>query len=507
MKTRFSLFLSTILFVVVASNSIVAQPASVVPISRLDQPSWKVRYENQLEEADKRGKEVELLFIGDSITHGWDAGLWAEHFAKYGAFNLGIGGDRTEHVLWRIENGALKNLSPKVTVLMIGTNNTGQEEGQPAAETIQGISAILDELNDRLPDTQVILHAIFPRGATTEDPKRIVNAEINKALPALAAEKGAEFLDINHLFLEHDGTLPRNIMPDLLHPKKEGYRLWVTGLKPSLDRLFGEKIRTVSTTVIPLWPIGVPAPHDASLVETSEASAKNGGGVITRVTNVANPSITVYPAKERRPTAGVLICPGGGYGILAWDLEGEEIAEWLNSIGLTAAVLKYRVPQNREGALQDAQRALGLMRSKAEEWNLNPEQIGVLGFSAGGHLAATLSNQWRKRNYPTADAADALSCRPDFTVLVYPAYIGDQEFNMVSDFTVDADAPPAFIVQTQDDTKHFPSAIAYHTALIKARIPSELHTFPTGGHGYGLRPSAYPVSGWKDLCRDWLRRL
>jgi len=492
---------------VVASISTVAQPASVVPISRLDQPSWKDRYENKLAEAAKRGEEVELLFIGDSITHGWDTGLWEENFAKYGAFNLGIGGDRTEHVLWRIENGALKNLSPKVTVLMIGTNNTGQAEGQPAAETIQGISAILDELNNRLPDTQVILHAIFPRGATTEDPKRIVNAEINKALPALAAEKGAEFLDINHLFLERDGTLPRNIMPDLLHPKKEGYRLWATGLKPSLDRLFGEKTRTVSPTVIPLWPTGVPVPHDASLVETSEASAKNGGGVITRVTNVANPSITVYPVKGRRPTAGVLICPGGGYGILAWDLEGEEIAEWLNSIGITAAVLKYRVPNNREGALQDAQRGMGLMRSKAEEWNLNPEQIGVLGFSAGGHLSATLSNQWRKRIYPAVDAADALLCRPDFTVLVYPAYIGDQEFNMVSGFTMDADAPPAFIVQTQDDIKHFPSAIAYHTALIKAGIPSELHTFPTGGHGYGLRPSAYPVSGWKDLCRDWLLRL
>lgn len=481
-------------------------PAAVTPVSRLEQDWWKTRHQEKLEEAKSRGDEVELLFIGDSITHGWDTGLWAENFAQYGAFNLGFSGDRTQHVLWRFQNGALENLSPKVTVLMIGTNNTGQGDRDPASETVQGIGAVIDEINDRLPNTQLIVHAVFPRSTSKNDLPRKVNDQINEALPKLVAEKGAEFLDINDLFLEKDGTLPCNVMPDLLHPKKEGYRLWAHGLKPSLDRHFGKVRNAPSTEVVSLWPEKVPSPHDESLVEKSTVGDPRRGGAVVRTTNVAEPSITIYQARSRRPTSGVLVCPGGGYNILAWNLEGEEIAEWLNSIGITAAVLKYRVPKNREGALQDAQRALGLMRSNAKEWNLDPDNIGVLGFSAGGHLSATLSNHWRKRNYSVVDDADTVSCRPDFTVLIYPAYIGTPDFKLAGDFIVDADAPPAFILQTQDDTRHFPSAIVYNHELVKRGISSELHTFPTGGHGYGLRPSAYPVSGWTDLCRDWLRR-
>jgi len=431
--------------------------------------------------------------------------LWAEHYAKRNAFNLGFSGDRTEHVLWRIQHGAFDNLNPKVTVLMIGTNNTGHGEGHPAANTVRGIEAIIHEINTRLPETKLILHAVFPRGAKADHPMRLANDQINQALPAIAKAKGAEFLDINRFFLEADGALPRNIMPDLLHPNRAGYSLWAQALAPVLARHFGGE-KAPAPRIIPLWPQGVPAPHDASLVETSDTREKATGGSITRISNVSEPSLTFYPAKSRNPSQTVLVCPGGGYGILAWDLEGTEVAEWLNSIGISAAVLKYRVNQNREGALQDAQRVLGVLRHNAKEWNLDTKRIGVLGFSAGGHLSGSLSNSWRERNYPMLDAADAVSCRPDFTVLVYPAYLGDQNFEFVEDFKLDSQAPPAFVVQTQDDKKYFPSAIAYNTALLRAGIPAELHTFPTGGHGYGLRPSAYPVSGWKDLCRDWLLR-
>ena len=484
-------------------------PASLKPIQQ--DASWAVgwwmpRHEEKLVEAKQRGKEADLLFVGDSITHYWDEGLWAENFGQHNAFNLGFSGDRTEHVLWRIQHGAFKNLAPKVTVLMIGTNNTGHGKGQPAADTVRGIEAILDEINERLPNTKVILHAVFPRGAKADDRLRLVNDEINEALPAVAKAKGAEYLDINRFFLELDETLPRNIMPDLLHPNAAGYKLWAVGLAPALSRHFGGE-RGGEPRVVQLWPNGVPSPHDSRLVETREIKTRDLGDTIIRLSNVTDPSIAFYPVKSRRPVQTVLVCPGGGYGILAWDLEGSEIAEWLNSIGVSAAVLKYRVNQNREGALQDAQRALGILRSNANEWNIDPNRIGVLGFSAGGHLSASLSNHWRKRTYPKVDFVDEVSCRPDFTVLVYPAYIGDTNFEMVESFEFDSAAPPAFIVQTQDDKKHFPSAIAYNTALLKANIASELHTFPTGGHGYGLRPSAYPVSGWKDLCRDWLLRV
>lgn len=484
-------------------------PASLKPVQQ--DAAWAVgwwmpRHEEKLAEAKERGKDVDLLFVGDSITHYWDEGLWAEYFGRYNAFNLGFSGDRTEHVLWRIQHGAFKKLAPKVTVLMIGTNNTGQGEGQAAADTVRGVEAILDEINERLPNTKVILHAVFPRGAKANDRLRLVNDAINEALPAVAKAKGAEYLDINYLFLESDDDLPRNVMPDLLHPNRAGYKLWADGLAPSLARHFGKGTAT-EPEVIRLWPQGIPSPHDSSLVEISETRERAKGESIIRVSNVSDPSIAFYPAKSRRPTKTVLVCPGGAYNILAWNLEGTEIASWLNSIGISAAVLKYRVNQNRKGALQDAQRALGILRSNASEWNIDPNQIGVLGFSAGGHLSASLSNYWRERVYSKVDAVDEVSCRPDFTVLVYPAYLGDANYELVESFKFDSGAPPAFIVQTQDDKKYFASAIAYNMALLNADIESELHTFPTGGHGYGLRPSAYPVSGWKDLCRDWLLRV
>ncbi|MEM9158888.1 MAG: GDSL-type esterase/lipase family protein [Verrucomicrobiota bacterium] len=481
-----------------------AQPASITPVvqdARWAQRWWMPRYEEKLAEAGQRGDEARLLFIGDSITHYWDQGIWAENFDQFGAFNLGFSGDRTEHVLWRIQHGALANLSPEVTVIMIGTNNTGHGEGHAPADTLLGIEKIITEVQQRLPETKIILHSIFPRGATKDDPKRLINDKINEGIPALAQRKGVLHLDLNDLFLEKDGTLSRTVMPDLLHPEEYGYQLWAEGLMPTLNQLFGQAPKPAERKVIPLWPNGIPQPHDLALQE--KIIERSWGNAVT---NVDEPSLTLYLKKSRYPTGFVLVCPGGGYNILAWDHEGIQIAEWLNSIGFSAAILKYRVPKNREGALQDAQRALGYIRSKADEWNVQANRIGILGFSAGGHLSATASNRWADRTYPRVDAADDLSCRPDFTVLVYPAYMGDEELNLKDEFAITEETPPVFIVQTQDDTKYIPSAFAYSAALHKAGIPCELHIFPTGGHGYGLRPSAYPVSQWENLCRDWLRR-
>ncbi|MCF7976345.1 MAG: alpha/beta hydrolase [Phycisphaerae bacterium] len=227
-----------------------------------------------------------------------------------------------------------------------------------------------------------------------------------------------------------------------------------------------------------------------------------------RVTNVSVPTLAVYKAPNQRgPVGAVMICPGGGYHILAYDLEGTEIAEWLNSIGLTAVVLKYRVPQNRDGAIQDAQRGLGLIRQHAKDWGIDPTRVGVLGFSAGGHLSAYLSTHYAQRGYAAVDEADALSCRPDFTVLVYPAYLGTPDWDLVDEIPVTRDTPPAFIVQTQDDKALVPSSLAYYKGLSQAGVPAELHLFPTGGHGYGMRPSVYPVTEWPRLCETWLTRL
>ncbi|MDF1744027.1 MAG: alpha/beta hydrolase, partial [Gimesia sp.] len=252
---------------------------------------------------------------------------------------------------------------------------------------------------------------------------------------------------------------------------------------------------------IAVWP-------DRPLLEKSddEVEYKN----IIRINKVTRPAIEFYKSKTAKANApAVVIFPGGGYNILAYDLEGTEVAEWLNSIGVHAVVVKYTVPGNqREAALKDAQRAFGIVRSKAKEWGINPEQIGVLGFSAGGHLAANLSTNYQKRNYESIDAADKLSCRPDFSVLIYPAYIYDakDKRKMAPEIKVDAKTPPAFIVQTLDDRRLVDSAFNYTRALKDAKVDGELHLYARGGHGYGLRPSDNPISGWPKLCGEWLKR-
>ena len=206
----------------------------------------------------------------------------------------------------------------------------------------------------------------------------------------------------------------------------------------------------------------------------------------------------------------MIVFPGGGYNILAMDLEGTEVCEWLNSIGVNCAVLKYRVPARPGGPryaapLQDAQRAIGMVRSRAEEWGIDPHRIGVLGFSAGGHLAAAASTNFDKRAYTPIDAADQASCRPDFAVLIYPAYLAPDEKTLAPELTVRADTPPTFLVQAEDDPVHVENSLVYFKALKDAKVPAEMHIFPTGGHGYGLRPTDQKVTTWPQLAAQWLK--
>jgi acetyl esterase/lipase len=216
------------------------------------------------------------------------------------------------------------------------------------------------------------------------------------------------------------------------------------------------------------------------------------------------------PADKDTGTA-VVICPGGGYNILAFGHEGTEVAQWLNSLGVTGIVLKYRVPARKGQArhappLQDAQRALGLVRSHAKEWGLDPKRVGVLGFSAGGHLAAALSTNYAQRTYTSVDAADSASCRPDFTLLIYPAYLVTPKNSdkLSPELPVTADTPRTFLAMTEDDGIGVEGALAYYLALKKAHVPAEMHLYPSGGHGYGLRPSNNLVSTWPQRAEQWL---
>jgi acetyl esterase/lipase len=270
---------------------------------------------------------------------------------------------------------------------------------------------------------------------------------------------------------------------------------------------------------MPIWPKGAPGATSANPpAEVDTTTAKDNliaGKPLVRLGNVSTPTITLYkPSKSSGPAPAVVVFPGGGYTILAIDLEGTEVCDWLNSAGVACVLLKYRVPDSgpypkSSAALQDAQRAVGLVRQNATEWGIDPKRVGVLGFSAGGHLVAALSTHYDKRLYDAIDAAEQLSCRPDFAVVIYPGYLALAEQNMAQnpDINPTSDTPPTIIVQAEDDPVHVENATTYFLQLKKAKVPAELHIYAEGGHGYGLRRTALPVTTWPLAVETWLRTL
>jgi acetyl esterase/lipase len=272
---------------------------------------------------------------------------------------------------------------------------------------------------------------------------------------------------------------------------------------------------------VPIWPREAP---DAQPAEGSEESgtvvdrAGNkrlvGGRPWVYVARVARPTITVYSPKGRNTGAAVVVFPGGGYNVLAIDLEGTEVCDWLTSKGITCVLLKYRVPCVKTGpyldcatALQDAQRAVGLVRFRAAQWHIDPHKIGVLGFSAGGHMVAAISTHFEKRLYPTADAVDQESCRPDFAVALYPGHLAvrEQDFALNPGIQVSGRTPPTFLLQAEDDpVDPVENSLVYYAALRKAGVPAEMHVYVNGGHAFGLRRTEAPITRWPQLVETWL---
>lgn len=276
-------------------------------------------------------------------------------------------------------------------------------------------------------------------------------------------------------------------------------------------------------TQIPIWPNGAPGAATAAsaAVEADTTTAKDNliaGRPLIRLGNVSVPTITLYRPEKgpgaMEPTPAVVVFPGGGYHILAMDLEGTEVCDWLNSAGIACVLLKYRVPDsgpypNSKAALQDAQRAVGLVRQNAATWGIDAKKVGVLGFSAGGHLAAAISTHFDKRLYDRVDGADDLNCRPDFAVVVYPGYLALSEKDMEANPEINptADTPPTFVVQAEDDPVHVENATTYFLQLKKAKVPAELHVYAEGGHGYGLRKTDLPVTTWPKTVEVWLHTI
>lgn len=228
--------------------------------------------------------------------------------------------------------------------------------------------------------------------------------------------------------------------------------------------------------------------------------------------------MTVYSPKGKNTGAAMVVFPGGGYEILAIDLQGTEICDWLTSRGITAVLLKYRVPSRESGpygestaALQDAQRAIGLVRLHATEWQIDPHKIGVIGFSAGGHMVAAVSTHFDKRAYAAVDAADKESCRPDFAIAEYPGHLcnnDDKNFELNPNVPVTRNTPPTFLLQAEnDDVDPVRESLVYYIALKKAGVPVEMHLYAEGGHAFGIRRTKFPITRWPELVETWLKTI
>ncbi|HEY7118966.1 MAG TPA: alpha/beta hydrolase [Tepidisphaeraceae bacterium] len=273
--------------------------------------------------------------------------------------------------------------------------------------------------------------------------------------------------------------------------------------------------------VVDLWP-GKP-PGDVGIAGQEKFIELKMGGKAYEVagkptkwlTNVTKPTLTIYrPAGDKDTGVAMLICPGGGYHNLGWDVEGEEVAAWLNSIGVTGIILKYRCPRRPgdvmgeppAGPLKDAQRAVSLVRSKAKEWGVDPGKIGIIGFSAGGHLAGATATNFEKRTYDPIDEIDQVSCRPDFAIMLYSGYFkvkGKDELSPT--IRLAKGTPPLFLVHCSDDPiSEVDHSVTMYLAMKHAGVPVEMHIYNSGGHGFGVRKVGYPCATWTSRCVDWL---
>jgi acetyl esterase/lipase len=252
--------------------------------------------------------------------------------------------------------------------------------------------------------------------------------------------------------------------------------------------------------IIDVWADGKMPGKGAGEPE-AEMPAKGDG--VQRITNTSRPTLALFPAKKKNAPA-VIVCPGGGYNYVTYNKEGTDAAEWLNSLGITALVLKYRTPKNREGAFQDLQRALSLTRANAEKWKIDGKRIGVIGFSAGGHLAAKASNLFENRSYSPIDSVDKKSCRPDFVILVYPAYL-EQDGKIAAELNLKAKIPPTLIVHNEDDKNFIAGSKIYHAALDAEKVKNTFLLYQAGGHGYGLH-STKDVGAWTKDAAQWLSK-
>lgn len=394
-------------------------------------------------------------------------------------------------------------------VQLIGNGKTGSGESDfesmKTEEGLKQLSTVVDAVG---PDIRVIIRGETIAARKLSDFIQLAHRHGLQVHPftarADALPSAVDSLDQLHQLLlvdaEADGLFTD--FPDRTAEFIQQNQIWLTRLHPV------EPIQLWQTT-----PPGKIAAKGQERDTSDESSRKVEGRWVVRLGDISSPSVTIHPAPAHKNTGTtVVVCPGGGYHILAWNLEGTEVCQWLNSIGVNAALLKYRVPRADKDQvpvepLQDLQRAISMLRGRAQEFSLNPQKIGVLGFSAGGHLCARAATNYAARAYEAADDTDKISCRPDFALLIYPAYLFDKKLDgqLASDLPVDAQTPPMFLTMAQDDPIDSQNVLSMARALGRVKVPCELHLFPSGGHGFGLRPNHHRATHWPELATNWLQ--
>jgi lysophospholipase L1-like esterase/acetyl esterase/lipase len=505
------------LAVEVPSNS------ALIPVPKLENDSydWYARHADVLRV--KGGINPEVVLVGDSITHFWGgepkAALangprsWQSTFGKYRTLNLGFGWDRIQNVLWRLDHGELDGLHPRVIVLHIGTNNTSDTANarqNTPTEIAEGIRAIVQRLRAKAPGARIVLMAVFPREQKPDHSRRQHISEINKLLAGFGQMPGITFLDLGPKLLQPDGSISPEIMRDFCHPTEKGYQIWGEALAPWLAPAAPSGASAGGKPLTPekvaLWPDQAPV----------------GDGTFERT----GASVTVYRPQHPSGTA-VVICPGGGYGGLVMGAEGSGIAQWLNAHDITGIVLEYRLPRGRAFVpLLDAQRAIRLVRTKGTEWGCDPQRIGIVGFSAGGHLAATAATHFDAGNAAATDPIERVGCRPDFAVLVYPVITmgekthGGTKQNLLgtapatetvelfsNEKQVTAQTPPTFLAHALDDKVVSPDhSRLFYEALQARKVPSRYLELPSGDHG--LNGYKGPMwDAWQSGALKWLASI
>ena len=465
----------------------------------------------QIFKALEAGESRTVIVYGTSVSI---RGEWANAVERYfnrlypdqvAFFNTARSG---MHSNWGVENLKERVLdkNPDLVFLEFAINDAATKHGISTEQCRLNLDTMVNALKAQNPNVEIVLQTMNPAWDSPKSaPKKYASdrshlADYYTVYRDYAQENGLPLVDnypVWKKIFDEEPERYQQLVPDGIHPDSEPSLevAWPT-VKALLDR---GRVFADAGAVVPVWPEELMPGAVADAAETVSFPERTDA---VRMTNVSRPTLAFYPVTGTDAPA-VIVCPGGGYTYCVVDKEGTEIAAWLNSIGISAFVLKYRTPDNRSGALQDIQRSIRLVRTHAEKWNIDPEKVGVIGFSAGGNLCAKASNLFDTPSYAPVDDAGQQSCRPDFAVLVYPAYL-EVDGAIASDLNLDAHIPPTLIVHSNDDERFVPGSRIYDEALTEKGHPHAFLLYATGGHGYGLR-SELDARVWPVDAAAWLR--